>query len=193
MACLSFRMDWLKNEPNLICHIAEKKTKFQSAKGRRRFELGQSRPSTTIQGDQIGRIFAYWANVNFGQFLWKLCTEIAQYFWLLPISHGKKLSINFGKKCVGLHFGRILTSTSGHPAAIQQRIQMVSRPRHVTFLSNLFFFGGGIGMSKNITLTPVRDSDSERRRSLEHPGGRAGRVGQAVVGLHQVSISWSAF
>jgi hypothetical protein len=49
------------------------------------------------QDYQIGRIFVYWAIVFFGQFI-----EILGYFF-----PQYQLCINFDKKMVGLHFGRL--------------------------------------------------------------------------------------
>jgi hypothetical protein len=51
------------------------------------------------QGDQIGRIFAQWGIVYFGQFL-----ENYIIFWIL-FFYGK----SFDKKWVGIHFGRLKT------------------------------------------------------------------------------------
>jgi hypothetical protein len=55
------------------------------------------------QGDQIGRIFAFWAVVILGSFL--KITEVAQIFGYF-LYDTYKLCIRFDKKWVGLHFGR---------------------------------------------------------------------------------------
>jgi hypothetical protein len=55
------------------------------------------------QGDQIGRIFAGWAIVFFGQFFSKIM-KAAQSFG--PFFPHFRLYIRFGKKRLGLHFGR---------------------------------------------------------------------------------------
>jgi hypothetical protein len=54
------------------------------------------------QGDQIGRIFAQWAIIYFGQFL--KITEVAH---ILCCKY--KGCINFVQKRVGRHFGRFLS------------------------------------------------------------------------------------
>jgi hypothetical protein len=59
------------------------------------------------QGDQIGRIFANWVIVYFGQFYenYKSSTHILGIFSAVKFIH-KCL-----KKCVGLHFGRFFDQT----------------------------------------------------------------------------------
>jgi hypothetical protein len=57
------------------------------------------------QGDQIGRIFARWVIVYFGQFFFKL--QKKPNCLILELAR-KKLCINFDKKWVGLHFGQYL-------------------------------------------------------------------------------------
>jgi hypothetical protein len=69
---------------------------------------------TADQGDKIGRIFAQWLTLYFGQFFSKI-TELATligYFFPRLL-----LCINFAKNCIGQHFGRFFTNSSGHPAA----------------------------------------------------------------------------
>jgi hypothetical protein len=61
------------------------------------------------QGDQIGRIFAYGAIVQFGQFFCIL--EVAQIFGLLF----SMASVSCDQKRIGLHFGRFISNPSGHP------------------------------------------------------------------------------
>jgi hypothetical protein len=59
------------------------------------------------QGDQIGRIFAYWWLV----YCLSNTTEVTQI--LVLTFPWKKICFNFDKK----RLGEILTNTSGHPAA----------------------------------------------------------------------------
>jgi hypothetical protein len=56
-----------------------------------------------IQGDQIGRIFAYWAIVYFGRVL--KITEVAQNLGATCF-HGTSYALIL-TKIVGLHFGRL--------------------------------------------------------------------------------------
>jgi hypothetical protein len=68
------------------------------------------------QGDQIGRIFAQWVNVYFGQLLknYRSVPQIWATLHILWIS----LRLNFDKKLVGLHFVRFFSkNSSGHPGA----------------------------------------------------------------------------
>jgi hypothetical protein len=72
------------------------------------------------QGDQIGRIFAFWVIVYFGQFLEN--NKRSPNDWI-TFSHGKRyLSIvtkdGFGN-ILGNIFGAFFTSSSGHPARRQ--------------------------------------------------------------------------
>jgi hypothetical protein len=61
------------------------------------------------QGDQIGRIFYFWATVTLGSFL--KITEMDQIIGLL-ISTGKETYVLiFTKKIIGLHFGRFFSET----------------------------------------------------------------------------------
>jgi hypothetical protein len=55
------------------------------------------------QGDQIGRIFANWAIVYFGQLYENF--RISPHFG--PFFFSVKLYIDFDQKWVGLHFGRL--------------------------------------------------------------------------------------
>jgi hypothetical protein len=58
-----------------------------------------------IQGDHIGRIFAYWAIVYFGQFVvnYKSRRNFVAAFY-----HRKSYLKSVTKKRFGLHFGRVL-------------------------------------------------------------------------------------
>jgi hypothetical protein len=69
--------------------------------------------STYIHGDQIGRIFAHWAIIYFGQWFEKLQKE--NIFWA-AFSHGTSYVFILSKKRVGLHFGDFFKNSSGHPA-----------------------------------------------------------------------------
>jgi hypothetical protein len=60
-----------------------------------------------FQGDQIGRIFAYWAVVYVGQFSENYRSSVNSYTTFSRYT----LCINFGKKWVGLHFGRFFSQT----------------------------------------------------------------------------------
>jgi hypothetical protein len=60
------------------------------------------------QGDKIGRIFAQWVNVYFGQFFenrGKWLADIFGDFSTVKFMH------SFGRKCSGLHFGRLFSPT----------------------------------------------------------------------------------
>jgi hypothetical protein len=71
---------------------------------------------TYNQGDQIGRIFAYWAIVYFGQFYenYKRIPNFLGNFF-----PPQKLCINFDKKVLGHSLGDSFKNSSGHPAYIQ--------------------------------------------------------------------------
>jgi hypothetical protein len=70
-----------------------------------------------IQGDPIGRIFAYWAIVLlFGRFL--KITQVAQIL-RLPFQR-QKLCINFDENLIGLHFGRFFPESIWSPWLYQQ-------------------------------------------------------------------------
>jgi hypothetical protein len=56
------------------------------------------------QGDQIGRIFAYWAIVYVLWAVFEKITEVEKIFIYFFLQH--KLTFNFDKNWVGLHFGR---------------------------------------------------------------------------------------
>jgi hypothetical protein len=71
------------------------------------------------QGDQIGRIFAHWAIVVFGQFL---VNYRSSPHFLLPFSQLRSC-INFNKKQVGPHFGRFFENSSGHPVGQSDNTQ----------------------------------------------------------------------
>jgi hypothetical protein len=65
------------------------------------------------QGDQIGRILVYWANIFFGQLFEN--DRSSQIFWRFFIPR-KKVCINFGtKNGVGNILGEFFTNSSGHP------------------------------------------------------------------------------
>jgi hypothetical protein len=64
------------------------------------------------QGDQIGRIFAQWVIVYFGQLL-KICkSNVFGYF-----IHQFSLYINFDTNVLGYILAAFFTSSSGHTAA----------------------------------------------------------------------------
>jgi hypothetical protein len=63
------------------------------------------------QGDQIGRIFAYRANVYFGQFFENHRSSSIFGCFFPRLS----LCIDFDMKSVGIHFGDFFTNLSGHP------------------------------------------------------------------------------
>jgi hypothetical protein len=72
------------------------------------------RSATRKQGDQIGRIFANWVMVNFEKFV-KTYRTIAN-FGLHFSQRTSWAFIYVDIKLVGLHFGRLFTKLSGHPA-----------------------------------------------------------------------------
>jgi hypothetical protein len=79
---------------------------------------------TSKQGDQIGRIFAFWVIVYFGQFLEN--NKRSPNDWT-TFSHGKRYSSIVTKDGFGYILGYFLgyilgaffTSSSGHPACRQ--------------------------------------------------------------------------
>jgi hypothetical protein len=74
---------------------------------------------TSEQGDQIGRIFAYWAIVYCG-LCFENCRSSAN-FWIMYFITRCQLCIDFGNIIlVGLNFGRLFHS-SGHPASARDR------------------------------------------------------------------------
>jgi hypothetical protein len=69
--------------------------------------------SARNQGDQIRRIFASWAIVHFGKVFFIITEKTMCLGYLLT---RKKLCINVDVKCVGLHFGPILSKA--HPVTL---------------------------------------------------------------------------
>jgi hypothetical protein len=65
------------------------------------------------QGDQIGRLFAYWVIVYFGQCFENLQKYIAQIFGLLFPRY--QLCFSFDQKRLGYILGDIFKNSSGHP------------------------------------------------------------------------------
>jgi hypothetical protein len=61
-------------------------------------------------GDQIGRIFTYWAIVYFGQFF----RDEAEMFWLL-FFHGKSCVLKLTPNGLGSILGDFFTNSFGHP------------------------------------------------------------------------------
>jgi hypothetical protein len=66
------------------------------------------------QGDQIGRIFAYWAIVFFGQFIENY--RISANSWA-TFFHSISYALIFTKKWFGHILGNFFTHSSGHPVA----------------------------------------------------------------------------
>jgi hypothetical protein len=69
------------------------------------------------QGDQIGRVFAPWAIVYFGEFLenHRSSQKLRATFFQCK----NNVSI-LTKKSVGLHFGHFFTKSPGHPVRQSQ-------------------------------------------------------------------------
>jgi hypothetical protein len=65
------------------------------------------------QGDQIGRIFAYWVIVFFRQLL--KITEVVKIFGFISFQ-GKSYVLIMTKKGLGHILGEFFTNSSGHPA-----------------------------------------------------------------------------
>jgi hypothetical protein len=63
------------------------------------------------QGDQIGRIFAYWAIVYFGQFSenYRSSPQLRGYFF-----HDQCYALILTKKILGYILGDFITNSSGH-------------------------------------------------------------------------------
>jgi hypothetical protein len=86
--------------------IFSKKPGFSVAKSFPRPTLSKIRARVN-QGDQIGRIFAHWALVVFGQLFENY--RSSPYFW--AIFPRKKLCIDFNKKWVWATFWAIFSQT----------------------------------------------------------------------------------
>jgi hypothetical protein len=69
---------------------------------------------SSLQGDQIGRIFAQW-DCNSGQFL-KITYRSIPHFMLLFLR--LRISTKFSKKVLGYILGVFVTSSSGHSASL---------------------------------------------------------------------------
>jgi hypothetical protein len=65
------------------------------------------------QGDQIGRIFAYWVIVFFGQLFEKYRSRL---IFCATLSHEKSCALILAEKCVGYILGESFTNLSGHSA-----------------------------------------------------------------------------
>jgi hypothetical protein len=68
---------------------------------------------TRDQGDQIGRIFAYWAIVYFGQFIENYGSSPD---FCAPFSHGNCAKLNLEKLVLATFWAIFFTNSSGHPA-----------------------------------------------------------------------------
>jgi hypothetical protein len=67
-----------------------------------------------MQGDQIGRIFAYWVIVYVGQFYAKISQYVVKI--LENFFHGKSNLLILAKSALGYILGDIFSNSSGHPA-----------------------------------------------------------------------------
>jgi hypothetical protein len=69
------------------------------------------------QGDQIGRVFAYWVIVYFGKFEnYKSSPNFGATF-----SYGKLFALILTKNVLGHILGDFFATSSGHPVSQQQR------------------------------------------------------------------------
>jgi hypothetical protein len=102
-----------------------------------------------MQGDQIGRIFAYWAIDYLGKI-----TQVAPNL-VATFCHGKICVLIF-KKGVGLHSGRVFTNSSGHPASMVTVATSAPGTGHLNFETN---------NQKNLVVNQTAVADS----SMFHP------------------------
>jgi hypothetical protein len=72
-------------------------------------------PELSSQCDRIGRIFAHWAIGYFVQFSGN-CKSSPYIFWGYSFPQ-LRFDIKFGKKWIGLHFGRIFRKLPWSPCA----------------------------------------------------------------------------
>jgi hypothetical protein len=70
------------------------------------------------QGDRIGRIFAHWVIICFGQFFLNFRTS-PHFLLLFPPKY--ILCINFDKNGLGYILGDFFTNSSGHPDGTAQK------------------------------------------------------------------------
>jgi hypothetical protein len=68
---------------------------------------------SSLQGDQIGRIFAPWVIVYFGQFFENY--RSSPHFW--STFSTVKVMNWYCQKWLGLHFGLVFYNSSDHPAS----------------------------------------------------------------------------
>jgi hypothetical protein len=105
-------MHWKNITANTI--LVFNKIRSKNSKGKICSETFRTKWSyIPAQGDQIGRIFAYWTTVCFGHFD---DNKRSSNCWA-TFFHGKSYVLILTKKLIGLHFGRFfLKKSSGNPA-----------------------------------------------------------------------------
>jgi hypothetical protein len=64
------------------------------------------------QGDQIGRIFTYWAFIFFGQFVYNYRSSLNMYLFFF---HVKSCALGLKKNWLGYILGDFFANSSGHP------------------------------------------------------------------------------